>query len=41
MNLPTTQKHTDVEDRCVVAKEEEGGRGLDWELGIVDPNYDI
>ena len=25
---------TDIENRCVVAKEDRGGSGMDWELGV-------
>ena len=39
-NEPTSNTETQIEDRFLVV-EEEGGRGLDWELGIVDANYDI
>ena len=35
-NEPSTKQKTDsdTENRPVVAKEEEGGRGMDWEFGV-------
>ena len=41
MNLSTEKKHTDLENRLVVAKGE--GEGLGWTggLGLVDANYRI
>ena len=32
MNLSTKQKHTDIENRVVVAEGEESG--MDWEFGV-------
>ena len=34
MNISTKQKQTDIENRCVVVKEEGRGGGMDWEFGI-------
>ena len=34
MNLLTEHRLTDVENRLVAAKGEEGGRGMDGELGL-------
>ena len=36
MNLSLKQKqtHRDIEKRFLVAKEEWGGRGMDWEFGV-------
>ena len=34
MNLSTKQRLTDMENRTVVAKGEEGGSGVDWEFGV-------
>ena len=31
----------DMGNRLVVAKGDQGGRGMDWNLGVVDPNCDI
>ena len=32
---------TDRENRLVVAKQEGGGSGMDWRLGLVDAEYYI
>ena len=34
-------RHTDLENRLVVAKGEGGGSGMTGSLGWVDANYDI
>ena len=41
MILSTKQKHTDIENRLMVAKGEGGWSGIDWEFGLVDTNYYI
>ena len=35
-NEQNRKRPTDIENRFVVAKREEGGTGMDWEFGIVD-----
>ena len=40
MNLSTEKKLMDLENRLVVAKGE-GGRRMDWELGVADTYYYI
>jgi len=42
MNLSTKQKQTHKHrEQIVAAKETEGGRGMDRDLGLVDANYYI
>ena len=39
--LQNRNRLIDIENRFVVAKGEGGGRGMDWEFGLVDTNYYI
>ena len=41
MYLPTKQKHTDMENRLVVAKWRGEERGWTWSFGLTDANYYI
>ena len=39
MNLSTEKELMDLENRLVVAKGEEGGSGMDLELGLINAVY--
>ena len=39
MNLSTEMKIMDMENRLVIAKEEEEGEGQIGNLGLIDANY--
>ena len=41
VKLRNRNRLTGPENRLVVAKGEGGGRGMDWEFGLVDTNYYI